>query len=769
MKRLTFLIVVMIAATRFSMADPGCYWVFFRDKSDTQFNPYEYFDSKAIERRVKLGLSLCDSTDFPLNNNYTDAVARLSDDVIGESRWFNGLGIIAGSTEIEQIKALPFVAEVVEIAGPMTLASYTDEIGDDTESLEQLSTDGIRMLPQLQRMQGQKFADNNIDGKGVRIAVFDGGFPKVDKLECFSHLFTNKQIIKTWNFPNKKENVYGWNEHGTMTLSCITGLISKIDKGDMLSQQQLGLATGAEFLLARTETNIEPFKEEIWWMQAVEWADRNGADIISSSLGYGKERYYTKDMDGTSLVAKAANMAASKGMLVCNSMGNEGDDDGWGVLITPADADSVLSVGGIDDTPNSYNHIWFSSFGPTADGRRKPNVVAYGHASVASQRGGTTYAYGTSFSCPLVAGFAACAWQTHHDLTAMQLKAEIEKSGDVYPYFDYAIGYGVPQAGYFTDSIRQPVEPTFTFERKDDSLSVLLKPFDKETNVFYNVTDENGRVLLYEHAEANGAAQIVIKHIDNQPNATVNVYYHGYTGSYVCNECNQQKSEPISIATTRVAMTLQRDTAKTSLEYTKSGSRNLFFQMSSGLAGIKTIEDSANSSKTSWSALFGAHFGITKRYRLGVGVGIGVDQYRGTSLDGIVMNNVKRECFSTSNLNVELFQRFTFIHGEHFGYGLTWDCGVFGSWCYANRHIVVTDVENTNYEKNKNINKNYDFINRWQWGVKTAVNYNFISVYAKMRFSDLLSSSYPGTYSDFLKLEVGLQMTFTFNEKAMSR
>lgn len=757
MKKLTFLIAILIVATQLSMADSGCYWVFFTDKSDTNFNPYEYFDTKAIERREKLGLPLSDSTDFPLNTSYVDIVAQLAEDVVGMSRWFNAIGVMADNTVIDQISALPFVKDVVEIAGAMEVASYANAT-DDAETDEQQLASDIRLMPQLQRMQGQKFADNNIDGKGVRIAVFDGGFPKVDKHECFSHLFANNQIVKTWNFPNKKEYVYGWNSHGTMTLSCIAGLTNS---GEGSQHQQLGLATGAEFLLARTERDIEPFKEEIWWAQAMEWADRNGADIISSSLGYGKTRYYTKDMDGTSLVAKAANMAARKGMLVCNSMGNEGDNDVWHVIITPADADSVLSVGGIEDTPDSYRKINFSSFGPTADGRRKPNVVAFGRACVANPRGGTTYAYGTSFSCPLVAGFAACAWQTRRNLTAMQLKTEIEKSGDVYPYFDYAIGYGVPQAGYFTDSIKPSVGPTFNFEKQGDELTIRLKPFEKETDVFYNLTDETGRVVLYEHADANGAATITIR---QQPSVTVNVYYHGYTGSYTFDE-NPQNREA-TITTNGTATTLRRDISNTKSEYGKHKTWNLFFQMSSGLAGFKTIEDSTNDSRTSLGAMLGMHIAVTKRYRIGAGVGIGIDKYHGTALNGIDYGSVKREFFKTSNLNFELLQRVTFIYGEHYGFGLTWDCGVFGSWCYANRHFVIADAENANYKTVKNITKDYDYINRLQWGVKTAVNYNFISFYAKMRLSDLLNSSYPGPYTDFLKFETGLQMTFTFFEKA---
>ena len=146
-----------------------------------------------------------------------------------------------------------------------------------------------------------------------------------------------------------------------MTLSNIAGRNAE--------GKDLGLATGAEFLLARTEVEAEPFKEEVWWMQAVEWADKNGANLISSSLGYGKDRYYTRDMDGKSYVAKAGNMAARKGILVVNSAGNEGDDSHWKFIITPSDADSVLCIGGIEHSLKSYEHISFASFGPSADGQ----------------------------------------------------------------------------------------------------------------------------------------------------------------------------------------------------------------------------------------------------------------------------------------------------------------------------------------------------------------------------------------------------------------
>ena len=767
MKKLLLILATMLIASQFATATPGCYWVFFRDKANTSFNPYEYFDAKAIERREKLGLSLYDITDYPLNGGYVDAVSALSEEVVGESRWFNAVGIMAESANIERIKALPFVSRVVEIAGEMVVASYAgmvdEEIDDTYNKIEMLKPE---LLPQLVRMQGEKFAENNIDGKGVRIAVFDGGFPSVDKHEIFSHLRDNNQIVKTWNFPNKKEYVYSWSSHGTMTLSCIAGVYQTSNK-----VQKLGLATGAEFLLARTEVNPEPFKEEIWWTQAMEWADQNGADIISSSLGYGKERYYTKDMDGTSHVAKAANMAARKGMLVFNSMGNEADDNSWKVLITPADADSVISVGGIDDSLDEYRHISFSSYGPTADGRRKPNVVTFGHAYVANPKGGMTMAYGTSFSCPLAAGFGACAWQTKRDLTAMQMMAEIEKSGDIYPYFDYALGYGVPQASYFVEGGKKTVEPTFEFEKSGNTLKIKCQQFDENTEIFYNLMREDGRLHSYEHLDAKGNAVISIDNMDFYPNYTINVYYHGYVGSYK----NEGKKEgdivyvrPPKTQMTGATKVMSRNENQSKREFGKPKRHHLLLQMNAGFAGVKTFEGSTNKQKSTFSALVGVQWDACKRYHLGAGVGMGFDDYRGTSFDGNIIatpampgvRDLIKERFRTSNLNIELFQRVTLAHGGLLHNGLTWDLGVFGMWNFEDRYVQVWQAAITdNYRKSRIINKNYDFINPFQWGVKTAITFDIVSVYAKLRISDLLNPSlYPGTYNDFMKLEIGMQI-----------
>jgi len=513
--RKNLFIAIFALISSVAVAQDKCFWVFFTDKNNTQFDPYSYFDAKAIERYQQCGADLYDISNYPLNDSYVGTVGSYSTEVFGESRWLNAVGIEATDDNAALIAQLPFVARVQEIVSNGTVANVKTEFKEIEEDNKDILTD------QVKRFGGQYFIDKGIDGKGLRICVMDGGFPKVNTHPAFQHLRDNHQIIKTYNFPNKKEDVYGWNTHGTMVLSCIAGINE--------DGQKLGLATGAEFLLARTEIEPEPFKEEVWWAQGAEWADKNGADIINSSLGYGKDRHWTKDMDGTSYVAKAANKAVEKGILICNSAGNEGDDSRWMTIITPADAENVICVGGIDANLKDYRHISFSSYGPTADKRRKPDVVAFGEAQVANPSGGFTSAFGTSFASPLTAGFCACAWQTKRDLTALQMKAEIQKSCDLYPYYDYAFGYGVPQAAYFTGDLK-PTERSFNLVQEKDGVKIVVPKVIKDQDVFINVEGADGVLLGYYkvHPDSTG---IKLSNKDFGQGKKLNVSYNGFYDS----------------------------------------------------------------------------------------------------------------------------------------------------------------------------------------------------------------------------------------------
>jgi|GEM_PF-4324380 len=289
--------------------------------------------------------------------------------------------------------------------------------------------------PQIEALEGSFFISRGIDGSGIRMAILDAGFKDYKSHPYLKHLTTNGQIIDTWDFVRNQKEVDTGSRHGTAVLSCIAGYSDTL---------QLGLATGAEFLLARTEMAGEPLREEENFVRAVDWAIEKGARIIQSSLGYTYQRYFIWEMDGqTSLAVRAVQKAVRHGILFVNSIGNEGLTH-WHFMNTPADADSILSVGALD--PVTRQAAPYSSYGPTADGRIKPNVCAYGTMWAAAGHDKLRKTSGTSYAAPLISGFAACAWQMLPGLNGQQIKELIEQSGELYPSYDYSRGFGMPRA-----------------------------------------------------------------------------------------------------------------------------------------------------------------------------------------------------------------------------------------------------------------------------------------------------------------------------------
>ena len=186
----------------------------------------------------------------------------------------------------------------------------------------------------------------------------------------------------------------------------------------------------------------------------VEWADSLGADVISSSLGYNTWDpgvgidYTLKDLDGkTAKTTRAAAIAVAKGIVVVAAAGNEGNDV-WQKVLTPADGKDVIAVGAVD---NLGLLAPFSSLGPTADGRIKPDVVALGvgvwTVDLVSPMG-YVQRNGTSFSCPLVSGVCALLLQAHPAWTPAQVgRALRETSHDLRPAGpDTLYGWGLVDA-----------------------------------------------------------------------------------------------------------------------------------------------------------------------------------------------------------------------------------------------------------------------------------------------------------------------------------
>ncbi len=513
-------------ATRPGQNESVACWVFFSDKKETLFDAHDYFHPAAIARRLNHGLEAYDSLDLPVNQDYLQQVNQVVDTIRMVSRWFNAARVMAGPLQIVQLEEMPFVRKVLI----STMQTYPALV-DSTEGLStELSAEWLLKLnTQVRSMEGLLFHQNDVDGKGIRIAIFDGGFPAVDTHPAFSHLIKDNRIVATWDFHRNRENVFDNMAHGTQVLSVLGGRYHELP---------MGLATGAQYLLARTEMWREPFFEEEYWLAAMEWADRHGAHIINSSLGYSYQRYFPEDMDGeTSLVAQAAAIAFSKGMLVVNSAGNSGVDVSWRIVSTPADAPQVLTVGAL-----SYPELLaasYSSRGPTADGRMKPNLSAMGNVVAAAPQGYTDPS-GSSFSSPLIAGFAACVWQMHPQWTNQQLFEALEQSGHLYPYYDFDQGHGLPRAGYFFSPPGTVQYRTFEFVVEQQALKVKLRNIIAEKQqddplnnyLYYHIQNASGELEQYFVVLARQQEVLSLTLDDFQPGQKVMVHYRGFTSAW---------------------------------------------------------------------------------------------------------------------------------------------------------------------------------------------------------------------------------------------
>jgi subtilisin family serine protease len=413
------------------------YWVLFADKPGAT-NVYA-LSERALQRRTRQCIK-ADETDRPVYQSYLSSLAQNVSHINQVSRWLNGASCLMTAEQAACVSRLPFVRQVFPAGKALRnprcdvkaypVLSFIDTIQN---SYNQLSMIGLHAMHSA-----------GLNGQGMLVTVLDGGFTNVDRMGVFRHLRDSGRIVAVRNFVKPSLDPFrmgGEGEHGTRVLSILAGY---------KPPDFYGSAFGASFILGVTEdSEAEGHAEEDNWLAAMEWADSIGTDIISTSLGYfthftTDSPYTYADMDGrTTIISRAANLAAAKGILPVNAAGNEGDNP-WHYIIAPADADSVLAVGGVDPFRRI---VAFSSRGPTADGRVKPNVCARAWATTqAGSDNRIIWGYGTSFSCPLISGLAACLWACDSTLTNMQLFRQIESSADHHHKPDNDYGHGIPDA-----------------------------------------------------------------------------------------------------------------------------------------------------------------------------------------------------------------------------------------------------------------------------------------------------------------------------------
>ena len=434
-------------------AQSNRYVVKFKDKAGTLFsinNPTQFLSQRSIDRRIKQNISF-DETDLPLSPKYIDSV-RLAGHVqiINQSKWLNQVCIETDDIEaITKINSLPFVLKMQAVKKytnqePIIRQKFNVEYKKTTTIQATKGLDDVlnygNAFGQIHIHDGEFLHNKGYRGEGMLIAVIDAGFYHYQTLPAFDSINLNHQIIDTYDFVANKKSVNEEHSHGMQCFSVIAANIPG---------KLVGTSPKANFVLYRSEdVATESPIEEQYWIVAMERSDSIGADITSTSLGYSNEfdnpafNYTYADMNGmTTMMAKAATMAARKGMILLASAGNEGGKN-WKFITTPADADSILSVGAVDaaGVPGS-----FSSYGPTADGRVAPTVASVGvNTFLSSTGGGITNGNGTSFAAPNLAGLVACFWQAFPEFTNMEIIEAIKRSSNTYKNPNNRTGYGIP-------------------------------------------------------------------------------------------------------------------------------------------------------------------------------------------------------------------------------------------------------------------------------------------------------------------------------------
>lgn len=466
-------------------------WVFFTDKGSADATAFKRAATnllpRARARRAKVFplSALVDITDLPVRPEYVRALQQQGLQVHVQSRWFNAVSVSGETQQLAAISRMPFVREQRPVLGFKRHEAEVDRL-EKSESLS--APDYGPSLKQNSLMKVPEVHTLGISGQGVLVAVFDTGF------RLNHEAFASLRVLAKYDFIKKDRNPdleagdpSSQINHGTIVLSSLAGY----SIGHLI-----GPAFDADYILAKTEdvSQEKPIEEDNW-IAAAEWADSLGADIISSSLGYN-DWYAYSDMDGkTATITRAADLAAKKGIVVVTAAGNEGGG-AWRYIIAPADGDSVIAVGAIQ---SNGVIAYFSSRGPSFDGRIKPDIVAMGAGvscvAVPPATGtGTAYtaADGTSLATPLAAGVAALILAAHPELTPMQVREALIKTADRFGTPDNTYGYGLIDALAAVHYWGSPQ----ALPEKFKLVSTYPNPFNVKTGDLHIVADLAGETTV---------------------------------------------------------------------------------------------------------------------------------------------------------------------------------------------------------------------------------------------------------------------------------
>jgi len=504
MQKLLFFLCFLIGYFSYAQEDA---WVYLKDKPNATFylsNPLQMLSKRALKRRIRQNIPL-DLKDVPIEANYYQHIKNSNGiTVLASSKWLNAIHVQGSVANINHLKTTFFIDFIDFSDKSLNAKSVIKEkemIAHHQQKFKELATDFDYgdAANQITMLQATYLHEQGFTGKGMEIAILDAGFPNVDINPAFQRLRENQQILGGFDFVHRSQNFYTGHYHGAFVLS---------DIGGYLENRFVGTAPDAKFYLFITEdVSREVPLEESLWVEAAEKADSLGVDVINTSLGYTtfdnpRYNHTYADMNGkTAFISKGAAIAASRGMLLVNAAGNSGRSS-WHYIGAPADAEGVLSIGAVNKDGNLAQ---FSSRGPTADNRIKPDVMAQGqNAYIINTNGFPRTASGTSFASPIMAGAVACFWQAFPKKTATEIKEMIRESGNYSdnPNNDY--GYGIPnfkkayETFWYAQFSKEEV-PVFVYPNpvKDDLFFRLIGNIADFKFTLYNLL---GKKIIHQQA-----------------------------------------------------------------------------------------------------------------------------------------------------------------------------------------------------------------------------------------------------------------------------
>ncbi|MBV6477650.1 MAG: hypothetical protein HGGPFJEG_00391 [Ignavibacteria bacterium] len=440
-------------------------WIYFTDKGPDAntiiLNPMSFISRKSFERRLKVKsvMNAVDITDVPVYQNYVSEVSKIALRMRHKSKWLNAVSAELSKEAIFEIIKLPFVKKIELVERYAVKVKEEDLHLSEYISHQKFQTDDIladslnygtgNAVTQISIIKVNQVHNEGIFGQGILICDLDAGFSNLTH-EAFTTL--PMKIISTYDFENHTPVLTG-HSHGTNTLSLV---------GGYKPGKLIGVSFASEFMLGRTEVAATETPSEMDnWIAGAEWADSLGADIITSSLGYldfdpPYSSYTWNDMNGYTMpITNLADLAVNKGIVVCNSAGNNGNSS-HNTLIGPADGDSVITVGAVT---SSGTRSSFSSVGPSTDvpARIKPDVMAMGSSNYAASSSGNNYSTvsGTSFSCPMTAGVCGLILSANKNLTPIQVRNILRKFGSNTNSPNNTMGWGIIDAKKSADTARK--------------------------------------------------------------------------------------------------------------------------------------------------------------------------------------------------------------------------------------------------------------------------------------------------------------------------